>query len=507
MRQNLLALGFLLTTAWTFAQANTEIYLFDLELDDGSPILSNPKNISNNEGYDNQPSFLDDHTVLFSSTRDGQTDVLRFNITKGSTKQWLTNTQGGSEYSPMKIPGKEAISAIRLDLDGLQRLYEYSLDSGESKPISELKIGYHLWLDGQLLLATVLMGNRMDLTLIDTGENTHRIVGRNVGRSLHRIPGSQSVSYISKAKPLWEVMALDPTSGESEKLADCHKNREDINWLDENTMIVGSGKSLLTLELDSLGSWKTIMEFGQDQIHNISRIAINPARNRLAFVAEESPAIIVQKQLDAYNKGELEGFLDWYAQDALVQRYPDKILQRGKQQLFQAHQRFLDNTGKAKLEVVNRIVSENLVIDEEISTVDGRSGHQVSLTEVKNGRIASRTLIFPDLPTADTEPIVQELLQAFNERDIDTFMELIAGDVILYQSLNKAIASGKNALRQRYGGIIAGSPDLNVEGLNRIVIGNKVLQEGLMTRNGIKVQTVTLYEVVDGKISKITLIQ
>ena len=75
MRQNLLALGFLLTSAWTFAQANTEIYLFDLELDHGSPILSNPKNISNNEGYDNQPSFLDDHTVLFSSTRDGQTDA------------------------------------------------------------------------------------------------------------------------------------------------------------------------------------------------------------------------------------------------------------------------------------------------------------------------------------------------------------------------------------------------------------------------------------------------
>src|SRR5690606_15409813 len=293
MRHNVLVLGFLLTSAWTNAQANTEIYLFDLDLDNGSAILSNPKNISNNEGYDNQPSFLDDHTVLFSSTREGQTDVLRFNITEGSTKEWLTNTRGGSEYSPMKIPGKEAISAIRLDLDGLQRLYEYSLDSGESKPISDLKIGYQLWLDGQFLLATVLVGNRMDLALIDTKENTHRVVGKNVGRSLHRIPDSKRISFISKAKPLCEIMALDPSSGEIEKLADCHKNKEDINWLDGKTLITGSGKSLLTLDVDSLGIWKTIMEFGQDQIHNISRIAINPGRNRLAFVAEESPAVII----------------------------------------------------------------------------------------------------------------------------------------------------------------------------------------------------------------------
>ena len=502
-----MALGFLLTSAWANAQANTEIYLFDLDLDNGSPKLSNPKNISNNEGYDNQPSFMDDHTVLFSSTREGQTDVLRFNITEGSTKDWLTNTRGGSEYSPMKIPGKEAISAIRLDLDGLQRLYEYSLDSGESKPISDLKIGYQLWLDQQLLLATVLVGNRMDLALIDTKENTHQVVGKNVGRSLHRIPGSKRISYISKAKPLWEIMALDPLSGETEKLGDCHKNREDINWLDGNTMITGSGKSLLTLKLDSLQTWRTIMEFGQDQIHNISRIAINPGRNRLAFVAEESPAVIVQKQLDAYNRGDLEGFIDWYSQDALVRRYPDKILHRGKEQLFQEHERFLANTEEAKLEVVKRIVIENLVIDEEISKVDGRSGHQVSLNQVQNGRISSRTLVFPDLPTADTEPIVQELLQAFNQRDIDGFMEFIAGDAVLYESLNRPIATGKYALRQRYGGMFENSPDLHMEAVNRIVIGNKVLDEGLMTRDGIKIHTVTLYEVEDGKISKITLIQ
>src|SRR5690606_11283985 len=109
MRDVRMLLGFFMTTAWAMAQVNTEIYLFDLTMDKTGPVLSNPKNISNNEGYDNQPSFMDDHTVLFASTRNGQTDILQFNITQGSTSEWLTNTQTGSEYSPLKIPGTNAI--------------------------------------------------------------------------------------------------------------------------------------------------------------------------------------------------------------------------------------------------------------------------------------------------------------------------------------------------------------------------------------------------------------
>ena len=39
------------------AQTDTDIYLFDLTHTDDGWSLTNPINISNNEGYDNQPSF------------------------------------------------------------------------------------------------------------------------------------------------------------------------------------------------------------------------------------------------------------------------------------------------------------------------------------------------------------------------------------------------------------------------------------------------------------------
>ena len=44
------------------AQPNTDVFLFDLNTENGTFELSNMKNISDNEGYDNQPSFLDNNT-------------------------------------------------------------------------------------------------------------------------------------------------------------------------------------------------------------------------------------------------------------------------------------------------------------------------------------------------------------------------------------------------------------------------------------------------------------
>ena len=42
--------------------------------------MSNGINISNNEGYDNQPSFFEDDNVLYASTRNGQTDIAQYHI-------------------------------------------------------------------------------------------------------------------------------------------------------------------------------------------------------------------------------------------------------------------------------------------------------------------------------------------------------------------------------------------------------------------------------------------
>ncbi|UOY07071.1 hypothetical protein L0P88_00635 [Muricauda sp. SCSIO 64092] len=218
MKPLLLLIFGLAISQFAVAQPNTEVYLFDLDRADGKINLSNPKNISNNEGYDNQPSFLDDNTVLFSAIRADQTDIIKFDITKGSVKTWITDTPTGSEYSPLKIPNKPAFSAIRLDLDGLQRLYAYDLETGDSKVLlKDLKVGYHVWFAPNILVCTVLRENRMDLVVTDLQNGEIRTVDKNVGRSLHKIPNTDRIGYIGK-EGNWTIKSLNPLTDETVQL-------------------------------------------------------------------------------------------------------------------------------------------------------------------------------------------------------------------------------------------------------------------------------------------------
>jgi len=507
MIRGLFLICFLLTGAQVWAQTETEVYLFDLELNNGKPALTNPKNISNNPGYDNQPSFWDDDTVLFASTREDQTDIVQFNVNEGSTSKWLTYTKAGSEYSPLRVPNKNAFSAIRLDVDGLQRLYEYDIKTSESNPISNLKIGYHIWHNEHILVATVLTENRMDLKVINLEENTEKTVYQNVGRSLHNIPRTDLVSFIAKSKSGMLIMSLNPQTNEINRMHETYFNEEDIAWLDPNTIITGAGKKLLTKNIGSDADWETIIEFPQEEINNISRIAISPNKKRLAFVAEESPAKIIQKQVKAFNERDLEAFVSCFADDVLVRRFPDEKMYQGNSKMQDNYERFFENVKSSSVEVVNRIVLGNFVIDEETTKVDGRDGHQVAIYQVENGFIKSMTFVFSDGPLTDAESIVQEQLDAYNNRDIDAFLDTYAKDIAIFEFPKTASVIGKSNVAQQYRLFFENTEDLHAAINNRIVIGNKVIDEEHVTANGMEFKAVAIYEVENGEIAKVTFIK
>nr|WP_293301260.1 nuclear transport factor 2 family protein [Allomuricauda sp.] len=499
----------LLGTLSSYCQANTEVYLFDLDMDTKGAPLSNPKNISNNHGYDNQPSFWDDNTVLFSSTREGQTDILRFNINQGSTSSWVTNTPTGSEYSPVRIPGKDNISAIRLDLDGLQRLYEYDIHSGESEPISDLKIGYHVWYNDHILVSTVLVADRMDLAVIDLDTGSHHIVHKNVGRSLHKVPGTDLVSFISKGsskKELWQIKSLDVTDDKIDTILTLVNPVEDMVWLPNGALLIPNDNRI-SLYNPKVGDTKDFQFFDKEQVFKISRLAVNPSGTRLALVTEISPKEIVQRQVDTFNKRDLDGFVSCYTDDVLAQRFPNDTMYVGKAKMLANYERFYANTKNAKVEVIKRITIENKVIDEEITMVDGRQGHQVALYTIEGGLITSMTFIFPNQETADAESVVQEQLDAYNARDIDGFSDTYADHITLHNFPNQVTGKGKNAIKERYGTFFKNTPNLHCKIKNRMVIGNKVIDEEQVTVNDSVVHAVAIYEVENGKIVKVTFLR
>jgi dipeptidyl aminopeptidase/acylaminoacyl peptidase len=94
-------------------------------------------NISNNPGYDNQPSFLPDSSgILFSSNRDGkQTDIYRYDIRNKRLTQ-LTKTPE-AEYSPTVTPDRRSFSAVRVEADDTQRLWRFDRDGENPRVLLE----------------------------------------------------------------------------------------------------------------------------------------------------------------------------------------------------------------------------------------------------------------------------------------------------------------------------------------------------------------------------------
>ncbi len=269
-----------------YSQTPTEVYLFELSKVNDQYSLSNPINISNNPGYDNQPSFMKNgRQVLFASTRNQQTDIVSYNI-RTKKKKWLTNTEGG-EYSPLQIRSSNTFSAIRLDPDGYQRLYSYSMYSGKSTElVKDLKIGYHGWV-GRDELVSFVLGEPFTLqhSNIKTGENT--ILDETIGRSIHKLPKSGRVAYISKKQTPWTINTIGLKTRSIETMIQTLDGSEDFAVTHSGVLIMGKGSVLYNFDPYNHQDWVKIADLSDYGLDGITRLAISPKADKIVIVVEE----------------------------------------------------------------------------------------------------------------------------------------------------------------------------------------------------------------------------
>ncbi|MGK7390938.1 MAG: TolB family protein [Candidatus Cyclobacteriaceae bacterium M2_1C_046] len=268
------------------AQPGTEIYIFDLIKDGNKYNLKNPVNISfSNPGYDNQPHFLNSNSVLYAATRAEQTDIAKVEF-NGKSLEWLTQTQG-SEYSPTPTPDGEGFSAILLEKDGTQLLWKYYFDERDPKVlVPDLKIGYHCWFDENTIVAFVL-GEPLTLQICHLRENKNKVIAENIGRSLHKIPDQQRVSYISKETENWKIMALDPVTGEKNEIIHALPGSDDMAWDPDGVIFMGKENELYKFEPKNDQSWQKVTSLEDLGLYNITRLAISPNGKKIAIVVQE----------------------------------------------------------------------------------------------------------------------------------------------------------------------------------------------------------------------------
>ncbi|MEL7003232.1 MAG: hypothetical protein AAFN93_10930, partial [Bacteroidota bacterium] len=244
----------LLNLTFLNAQPSTEIYIFDLTIENDLYRISNPTNISRNPGYDNQPFFLPDGSgLLYASNRGEQTDVYKYDLTSGDTQQ-ITDSEG-SEYSPTVDPTGKYFSTIILEKDGTQLLWRYSIYGGKRELlIPDSKVGYHCWLDHKTI-ATFVLGDPPTLELFDSSNSKKQILTKNIGRSLHKIPDTELISYVSKIGDDWIIKSLDPVSGESKSITNTLKKSEDLTWTKDGTILMGKDEKLYQYNPEKNNNW------------------------------------------------------------------------------------------------------------------------------------------------------------------------------------------------------------------------------------------------------------
>lgn len=104
----------------------------------------------------------------------------------------------------------------------------------------------------------------------------------------------------------------------------------------------------------------------------------------------------------------------------------------------------------------------------------------------------------------EPEKVVQLQLEAYNARDIDSFMAVFHDEIELWTLGSETpTAIGLEKVREIYSALFQQSPELHSTVINRSVIGNKVIDyERISGRKGAKedIFLIMIYEVNDHKI-------
>ncbi|HLV91698.1 MAG TPA: hypothetical protein VKX34_01140 [Aequorivita sp.] len=283
-----LVLTSLLFTSFLYSQENLEVYVFDVFPSYVGLELLNARNVSNNEGYDNQPSFISNEALVFAGNNNGQTDISEYNFNT-KIKRWVNLKTEGGEYSPQKFPSSEDIAAVRLDENGLQRLYRYGAESGKpSVLIEDLQVAYFAFYNDQKILATVLNNDELDLTMIDLQSKSVDTLFTDAGRSIQRIPNTKTMSYtLVNENNYLDLYVLDIASGDSYFITGLPMEVNDYIWLNDTQILIGKGSDIYMYDTLGEAEWHRVASVSEYGIKNVTRMAISPDGKKLALVGEQ----------------------------------------------------------------------------------------------------------------------------------------------------------------------------------------------------------------------------
>jgi WD40 repeat protein len=272
------------TPSPTPAPPSSELFIIDLKTS-GKLKVGQPRKITSDAGYNNQPSFLPDgQSILYTSIKDKQADIYRYDLRGGATTQ-VTNTPE-SEFSPTVMPDGKFISVVRVEADGTQRLWKFPLGGGTPALVLEniKPVGYHLWIN-EYTLALFVLGKPNTLQMVDLRTGKAEVIADNPGRILRRVPHENKFSFVHKISDQeWLIKTLDLKTKSVATFIKTFPGVEDYAWTPAGVLLMANGSKLFARK-KSDWAWVEIADFSNAGLKSITRIAVSPKGDRIALVA------------------------------------------------------------------------------------------------------------------------------------------------------------------------------------------------------------------------------
>lgn len=272
-----------LFATFIYSQPSSNIFVFDLSMN-GETSLSNGINITDREGYDNQPSFsIAGTTIYYVSKRGDQTDIYAYDLASSTVKQ-ITQTDE-SEYSPIQFSDL-SMSYVRVDKDRKQRLYQMDLSDKEAilvHPETE-GVGYHAWINSYTL-ALFHIKKPFHLRLLDIREGDWKTIALHIGRSIFKAPKSENILFIQNEKSYSTISEIKLKGEESEahEIIKMKKGSTDFAVMSDGTYVMGNKNRLYMYKPKKDKDWVLVHTI---KAGIISRIAINTQQSKIALVVE-----------------------------------------------------------------------------------------------------------------------------------------------------------------------------------------------------------------------------
>lgn len=247
--------------------------------------------ITDRKEYDNQPDFINDKQLAFSSADEkGNHDIIIYNFESGKFTN-LTKTPNQSEYSPSITDCGLYVSAITVEEDGKQRLWLYPTNFGEPELLYDdiLPVGYYDWYDNKAAMFVLGQPNQF---VYPYSKSEILTISQNIGRSIQKRPKSSIVAYLDKndtkeiaGEKAFGIKGFDLEKRTFESYGYTLPGAEDFIWLDKNLLLMGKGNALFVRKVNE-DDWEYNGSVQINNYQNISRMAFSDKLKKLVVVME-----------------------------------------------------------------------------------------------------------------------------------------------------------------------------------------------------------------------------